>query len=133
MKASGKNEMNKFTGKGLPGSFRNAFSGIRVLVNSENNARIHIFILLLVVIAGIILKISPAHWLAVVLAAGLVLVTECLNTAVEYLSDAIMPEYNPKIKKAKDLAAAGVLVSAIASFVTGLIVFIPALLRFFDS
>lgn len=132
MKASGKNENNKFTLRRLPGNFRDAFSGIKVLFRSENNARIHFIILLLVIIAGIILKISTVHWIAIALAAGLVLTTECLNTSIEYLCDSIMPEYDSRIKKAKDLAAASVLISAVVSVVVGLIVFIPAICRFFN-
>ncbi|MCX6300903.1 MAG: diacylglycerol kinase family protein, partial [Bacteroidia bacterium] len=103
-----------------------------VLFRSENNARIHFIILLLVIIAGIILKISTVHWIAIALAAGLVLTTECLNTSIEYLCDSIMPEYDSRIKKAKDLAAASVLISAVVSVVVGLIVFIPAICRFFN-
>jgi len=133
MEAPIKNEAWKSTVKGLPGSFKNAFSGIKVLVSFEKNARIHLIILLLVIIAGIVLKISPAHWIVVTLAAGLVLASECLNTSIEYLCDSILPEYNSGIKKAKDLAAAGVLVSALAAIITGLIVFIPAFCRFFGS
>lgn len=133
MNTSAKNEINQFTRKGLAGSFRNAFSGIKVLVRSENNARIHIIILIVVIIAGILLKISPAHWIAIILVSGLVIVSECFNTAVEYLADSITPEYNSIIGKAKDLAAAGVLISAIVSVITGLIIFIPAIFRFFDA
>jgi diacylglycerol kinase (ATP) len=129
MEPSIKNKSNKFPVRELPDSFRDAFSGIKVLFRSENNARIHFIILLLVIIAGIILKISTVQWIAIALASGLVLTTECLNTAIEYLCDVIMPEYDSRIKKAKDLAAASVLVSAVVSVVVGLIVFIPALFR----
>lgn len=133
MKASGKNEIHKNTVRGLPGSFRSAFSGIMVLLRSENNARIHFLIFLLVITAGIIFNISPAHWIAIALAAGLVLSSECLNTAIEYLCDVVLPEYDSRIKKAKDLAAASVLVSAVVSVVIGLIVFIPSICRFFGT
>ncbi len=131
MKASDKSKMKQSSIKDLPGSFRNAFCGIKVLIKSEYNARIHLIILILVVIAGIVLKISPAHWIAVVLVSGLVIVSECFNTAVEYLSDAVAPEVNPMICKAKDVAAAGVLVSALVAVIIGLIIFIPAILRLF--
>jgi diacylglycerol kinase len=133
MEASAKDDTGKFTVRNFIGSFRNAFCGIFILLKSENNARVHVIILLLVIIAGLVLKISPAHWIAVSLAAGLVLASECLNTAIEYLGDVILPEYDPRIKKAKDVAAAGVLISAIAAVITGLIIFIPAIIRFFNA
>ncbi len=131
MKASDKSIKKQSSIKDIPYSFRNAFSGITVLIKSEYNARIHLVILVLVVIAGIVFKISSAHWIAIVLVSGLVIASECFNTAVEYLSDAVAPEANPIIGKAKDVAAAGVLVSALTAAITGLIIFIPAILRFF--
>lgn len=132
MIASDKNIKKQSSITDLPGSFRYAFSGIIFLIKSEYNARIHLVILILVVIAGIVLKISPAHWIAVLLVSGLVIASECFNTALEYLSDAVAHDTNPMIGKAKDVAAAGVLVSALAAVITGLIIFIPAILRFFD-
>jgi len=122
-------EIKKNGNHRLSGSFRNAFSGIATLLKLERNARIHLVILVLVIAAGVLLKISPAHWIAVSLAAGFVIAAEAFNTSIEALCDAVKPEFDPGIRKAKDLAAAGVLISAIASVVTGLIVFVPALIR----
>ncbi len=122
-------EIKKNGNQGLSGSLRNAFSGIATLLKLERNAKIHLFILVLVIVAGVLLKISPAHWIAVSLAAGFVIAAEAFNTSIEALCDAVKPEFDPGIRKAKDLAAAGVLISAITSVVTGLIVFVPALVR----
>jgi len=110
-------------------SFRDAANGIRLLLKFEHNARIHLLILILVVIAGFLLKISSTEWIAIVIVSGLVLAGECFNSAVEYLSDRITPDYDEEIGKAKDIAAAAVLISAIVSVITGLIIFIPAVLR----
>jgi diacylglycerol kinase len=106
-------------------SFENAFSGLAALLKFEHNARIHIFILILVIVAGIILKISVIDWIAIVFASGLVFVSECFNTAVENLSDVVSSDFNEKIKLAKDVAAAGVFISAIVSVIIGIIVFAP--------
>jgi diacylglycerol kinase len=111
-------------------SFRNAFSGIATLVKHEHNARIHLVILIVVVFLGISLKISAFDWIAVVFASGLVFISESFNTALECLSDAVSSEYNEKIRRAKDLAAGGVLISAIVSVIIGLIVFLPGIYRF---
>jgi diacylglycerol kinase (ATP) len=108
-------------------SFRNAFSGIAGLLRYEHNARIHLLILIVVLLVGIFLRISSSEWIAVVFASGLVFISECFNTAVEYLSDVVSPEYNEKIKGAKDVAAAGVLISAIIAVIIGVIVFLPHL------
>jgi len=118
-----------FSLKARAKSFRAALNGLRLLVKNEHNARIHLLILALVIIAGILLKIRASEWLALAILSGLVLAAECFNSAVEYLSDRISNDYDEEIRKAKDLAAAGVLISAIAAVVAGLIIFIPAILR----
>jgi diacylglycerol kinase len=128
MKQSGK-EIKPFRLKDRQKSFRYAFSGIRVLLKEEHNARIHLVILILIIIAGIVLKIPASGWLAIVFASGLVFASECFNTAIENLSDVVSPEKNEKIKIAKDVAAAGVLISAITSVLIGIIVFFPAILE----
>jgi diacylglycerol kinase len=114
-------------------SIRDALNGTRILVRYEYNARIHLFILVIVTIAGILFRIKGTEWLAILFVSGLVFVSECFNTAVEYLSDLITNEPNENIRMAKDVAAAGVLISATISVVTGLIIFIPDILRLFRN
>lgn len=114
-------------------SFGNAFSGITNLLRYQHNFRIHIFILFLVTVAGIFFGISRVDWMAIVLAAAMVLALEALNSAVEYLADFVSPEYNDRIKKVKDVAAAGVLISAIASVIVGVIIFLPEIVGLLRS
>jgi len=113
-------------------SFRNAFSGIAVLIKYEHNARIHLVILIAVIAAGLLLHITTSDWIAIVLAAGIVFMSESFNTALEYLSDVISPGHNEKIGIAKDLAAAAVMISVITSVIVGLIVFIPKIIKLFN-
>lgn len=110
-------------------SFTYAFNGLRVLIKEEHNAWIHLFASLCVVAAGILFKISPMEWVAVVFAIGLVFSFEIINTSVENIADFICLERDDRIKRIKDLAAAAVLVSAITAAVIGLIVFIPKILE----
>jgi diacylglycerol kinase len=110
-------------------SFRSAFSGIWVLFKYEHNSRIHLVILILVITAGIILKITLIDWIEIIFASGLVFASECFNTAIEYLGDIISPGYNERIKKAKDVAAAGVFCSALISVIIGIIIFTPKIYR----
>ena len=112
-------------------SFKNAFSGLRILIRFEVNARIHLVVLALVIIAGILLKISPAEWLFIAFSAGLVLMAESFNSALEHLSDEVSSHYSRKIRRAKDVAAAGVLISAIVSVIVGIIIFLPRIIRLF--
>jgi diacylglycerol kinase len=114
-------------------SFKFAFNGVRIMFANEHNAWIHSAAALLVIIAGIILKISPTEWVAVSIAAGLVFTSEAINTSIEKLADFVSPEKHISIKEVKDLAAAGVLISSITALVIGLFVFLPKILMLFRT
>lgn len=109
-------------------SFGYAFNGIRLLFSSQVNARIHLFVALAVVIAGFLYRISSTEWLTIILCISLVIGMEAMNTAVEWLTDLVSPEYHPLAGKVKDVAAAAVLITVIGAVVAGLIIFIPRML-----
>jgi diacylglycerol kinase len=110
-------------------SFRYAGMGIFGLFRYENNARIHLIACIVVIITGIILKISAIEWCIIVMSVGLVWSAEAMNTAIEKLADVVSPEYNPGIKDVKDLAAAGVLILAGSAVIAGCVIFIPKIAR----
>ena len=114
-------------------SFKNAFTGIALLIRSERNARVHLIALILVIFAGLIFKISIAEWLAIAFASGLVFICESFNTSIEYLSDEVSPGFSEKIRKAKDVASAGVLISAFLSVAVGVLIFIPRIAELFRN
>ncbi len=109
-------------------SFKFAFNGIRILFFNEHNAWIHLAAALLAIIAGIVFKISLSEWVFIFIAIGLVFTSEAINTSIEKLSDFVSPEKRSSIKEVKDLASAGVLISAITALIIGLIVFVPKIL-----
>ena len=111
--------------KKLINSFKYAFKGIYKSFKSERNMKIHFSIMTLVIIFGIIYKISVAEWITCILLFALVISLELVNTSVENTIDLCSPEKNNLAKMAKDTAAGAVLVSAIASAIIGLIIFIP--------
>jgi diacylglycerol kinase len=112
-------------------SFKFAFQGLKILLKEEPNARIQCVAAIGVFIAGFVFKISATEWIAIVFAAGLVTALEALNSSVENLADFISPGKNHQIKKVKDLSAAGVLISAIAALIVGLIIFVPKIALLF--
>jgi diacylglycerol kinase len=124
-----KNDDKRFGLNGRIRSFANAFSGIVSILKAEHNFRIHIIIFLVVLLFSFLLRISHAEWIAVMIVSGMVLSAECLNTAIEYLSDKISPDHDDKIKRVKDVAAAGVLISAITAAITGLLIFVPRIIQ----
>ena len=54
---------------------------------------------------------------------------EALNTAFEFLADAASPNFHPLVKKAKDVAAGAVLISAIGAVVIGVLVLGPHVMK----
>lgn len=106
-------------------SFRYAFQGVADLFRSQPNARIHALATGVAVIAGYFLQISRLEWVAIVLCVALVISLEAMNTALEYLTDLVSPDYHPLAGKAKDVAAAAVLIAAIGALAVAAIVFLP--------
>lgn len=92
------------------------------------NFQIHLVATILVGIAGWYFQLSGNEWLWIVLAIGLVLVAELLNTAIELLVDLVSPEFNVKAGKVKDVAAGAVIVAAFISVIIAAIIFIPKLI-----
>ncbi|TAK42591.1 MAG: diacylglycerol kinase family protein [Saprospiraceae bacterium] len=113
-------------------SFRYAFAGIAELVRSQPNAMIHLSAAALVIIAGLFFGLSRMEWCAVVFAITIVIAAEAVNTALEYLTDLISPNYHPLAGKAKDLAAGAVLISSVGAIVVGIIIFLPKVIALFS-
>ncbi len=78
--------------------------------------------------AALILRISLQGWIAIIIASGVVLAAECLNSAIELLCDAVSPEEHPLIGRAKDAAAGAVLIASVAAAAVGVAVLLPPLL-----
>jgi len=115
--------------KKLRNSFKYAFEGVHRELKEEQNLKIHILIMILVIIAGFTLKLSPMEWIICIILFGFVIALELINTAIELTVDLAMPEIHPKAKAAKDIAAAAVLVSATCSVIIGLIIFLPKIIN----
>ena len=111
--------------KKLINSFRYAIEGIISSFKTERNMKIHILAMIVVIIAGIFLKINAIEWMMCAIAISMVIAGELFNTAIETIVDMISPQKNEKAKLVKDISAAAVLVLAIGALVIGLIIFIP--------
>ena len=116
--------------KRLTNSFKYAWAGIVQTYKGEQNLKIHTFIAILVIVFGFFLRISYIEWLVCLLLIGLVLMSEFINTAIEYVVDLASPQVHPLAKAAKDTASAGVLMMSVISAIIGLIIFIPKIIDF---
>lgn len=84
---------------------------------------------ILVVIASIYFQISAFEWLFVLVAVQVVIITELINSVIERVIDYVKPDIHPKAKVIKDMAASIVLIGAIFSVITGLVIFLPKLMN----
>ncbi|HNR53253.1 MAG TPA: diacylglycerol kinase family protein [Candidatus Dojkabacteria bacterium] len=106
-----------------------ARNGVKLIFRNERNFRIDIVIAVLVVIAGFLFKISHTDWIAISLVISMVFTAEVLNSAIEALCDTVSQDFKVNIKYAKDVSAGAVLISALVSIITGLIVFLPYIME----
>ena len=96
-----------------------ALSGIVGALRSEASFRTQSLIGLAAGITLFILK-PPLIWAAMcLLAAGVVLAFEMLNTSLEHLADRLHPERHESIRRAKDCAAGAVLIASGVALVIG--------------
>ncbi|AKA44285.1 diacylglycerol kinase [Paenibacillus jamilae] len=109
-------------------TFRYAAEGVIYALRTQVNMRIHVVVALLVIVAGLTLRISRLDWLFVCLAIAIVIVAELINTAVEAAVDLISPDIHPLAKAAKDTAAGAVLLAAVFAVIIGIFVFYRPLL-----
>ena len=91
----------------------------------QANAKIHLLAAIVVIIAAIYLNISTLEWCFIVFAISSVIMAEAFNTAIEYVVDLCSPEYHELAGKAKDVAAAAVLVAAFGAVGIACFIFIP--------
>lgn len=106
---------NKFLGIGEPGydpvrKFHTIVTGLRYAVLSDFSVAYKIVLSVVVLVAAFALR----QWvdvLLILLATGLVLTAEILNSAIEALCDFVEFRHNEKIKVIKDVAAAAVGIS----------------------
>ena len=109
-------------------SFRFAFAGLRYLLWTQRNAKIHTAIGVVAIALGFLLQIDRYEWLVLTLTIAIVLAAEGVNTAIEAVVDLASPTYHPLAKIAKDVGAGTVLLTAVAAVIVGLALFLPHLL-----
>lgn len=116
--------MTRFKSQGFNNTFKNARKGFRIVLKSEMNIRIHVVIALLVLFSAYLLNFSAIEYCALLFAIAIVIVSEMLNTAIEFTLDAIFHNrYSRMVGMAKDISAGAVMFASFVSVFVGLILF----------
>ena len=105
-----------------------AVKGAYKLITTEHSVMVQSSLAVLLIIAGFVFDISREEWMMQILAFGLVLSVESLNTAVEKIADFIHPEFHNRIGFIKDIAAGAVMFAAMAAMAIGLLIYVPKFL-----
>ena len=121
---------NSFVGTRLR-AFIYAFRGAYLLFKTEASIQAQAFIALLTIIAGWYFDINAMEWMFQILAIGMILAAEGMNTAIEKLCDFVHPDYHERIGFIKDVAAGAVFFVAVAAVAIGLFIYIPKILSLF--
>ena len=115
-----------FTSRGA--SFRYAFSGWWFVIRTQRNAWIHALASVAVILLAAWLKLPLTDWAVLILTIASVWTAEFINTALEAVVDLASPQHHPLAKVGKDVGAAAVLISALSSFIIGLMILGPPLI-----
>jgi diacylglycerol kinase len=114
-------------------SFRYAGNGIAVMMRSQHNAWLHAIATVVVCLVAFYLDVTRDEWCSIVLTMVAVWSAEALNTALEFLANAVAPTPHPLIKKAKDVAAGAVLLAVAGAMIIGVLILGPRLVALFRS
>lgn len=108
-------------------SIRYALRGLWLLITTEHSIISQLIIGGIMCVLGFYFKINNTEWMFQVLAIGMILTAESLNTAIEKLCDYLQPNFDKKIGCVKDIAAGAVTFAAIAAIIIGGIIYLPKL------
>ncbi len=113
-------------------SLGHAKDGLIDLVTEERNFRSHLVSAFLVILAGLLFRVSLIDWAWLFLVIFLVIIAETINTIIENVVDLVVGKrYNVIAKRIKDIAAGGVLITSGFAVLVGCIIFVPLILKWF--
>jgi diacylglycerol kinase (ATP) len=111
----------------------NAIEGILHTARTQRHLRYHLYVAAFVLVVSYILGIGRTDFLIISIAVILVILSEMMNTAIEYVVDMISPEYNEQARIAKDIGAGAVFITAFGAVVIGYIILFPYLEKTFET
>jgi diacylglycerol kinase (ATP) len=112
------------------GKLAAGWRGLKAAARGDSSFFAHGYRGTLIAITAALLGVDQRGWCLLVLGASLVLIAEMSHSAVDTLARAIGDPEEPRLKTAREIAAAGVLVAALGSGAVTLIVLSGKFLEF---
>lgn len=113
----------KIKNEGFLDAWKNAINGIIYATTTQGNIKRQLIIAVLVVIISLFFDLSKAEFLIFMFTIVLIIFAEMVNTAIETVVDLYTDLYHPKAKIAKDVAAGGVVITAINAVIVAYFLF----------
>jgi len=110
-------------------SFQYAFAGCRFLMRTQLNAWVHLLATVTVFILCCFFRLSTTEWALLLMTTASVWAAELFNTAIEQIIDLLHPQWHIRAGRIKDLAAAGVLMTAFSAIGVAAFIFIPKIIQ----
>lgn len=116
--------MSKYKKQSFSSTFENSFRGIRLVLKSERNIRIHFVVAAITLILAHFLNFSVVEYCVLILTIGMVIIAESVNSAIEFSLDSVFKnKYSVMVGMAKDIAAGAVMLATTLSIIIGIILF----------
>ena len=106
-------------------SFKYSIEGLKYAYKYEQSMLIHVIATICVLLANIFFQVSGIEWLITLLAIGMVLSAELINSAIEAVVVLVTLEEHPLAKIAKDCSSAATFVLACMAALIGIVVYVP--------
>lgn len=126
-----KDKLNKKSFKRFLLSFKYCYEGMKYAFYNQVNMFVMIIFALIILLLGMLLKISYVESLIIVLLIGIVFALELVNSAIEEVTNLVTKENNIHAKHAKDCAGGAVGFMIIISIIMGLMIYLPKLVLLF--
>ena len=114
---------NKTSNSNFLDAWKNAIDGIIYATTTQRNIKIQLVLAVIVVIVSLFFDLNRAEFLCFLFTIILILFAEMVNTAIETVVDLYVDVYHPKAKIAKDVAAGGVVITAINAIIVAYFLF----------
>ena len=101
----------------------NAVNGIIYAATTQRNIRIQLVLAVIIMMLSLFYGLNTTEFLCLVFAVFMVIFAEMINTAIETVVDLFVDVYHPKAKIAKDVAAGGVVITAINAIIVAYFLF----------
>lgn len=102
---------------------KNAVNGIIYGTTTQSNVKKQLVIIAFLILISLFFNLTKVEFLCLIISVVLIIFAEMVNTAIETVVDLCTEVYHPKAKIAKDVAAGGVVITALNAVVVSYFLF----------